>query len=58
MPKKTRLSLKEKIVKHRAKIATVLTLSFALWMNRLALAQHTDFLKEKGLYDEFFNDVD
>lgn len=30
------------------------TMAFCLWMNKLALQQHNDFLKENGLYDAFY----
>jgi hypothetical protein len=40
--------------RHKVAIAVVTTSAFWIVMNRLALKQHNDFLKEKDLYMEFY----
>lgn len=54
--KKTLISAKKKIADNKTKImgtALVITTGAAVIM-RIGLKQHNDFLKEKGLYDEFY----
>lgn len=47
-------SIKNFIKKHKVAIAIVGT-SIVWWhINRVALAQHDEFLKENGLYDLFY----
>jgi hypothetical protein len=53
MRKKAR-AVKQFIEKHKVAIAVVSTAGSCLYLNRLALKQHDEFLKEKGLYDEFY----
>jgi hypothetical protein len=45
---------KEFVKKHRVAVAIVSTASVCLTLNRYALKQHDDFLKEKGLYNEYY----
>jgi len=54
--KKTLISAKNKIADNKTKImgtALAVTTGAAVIM-KLALKQHDDFLKEKGLYDEYY----
>jgi hypothetical protein len=54
--KKALISAKNKIADNKTKImgtALVITTGAAVIM-KLALKQHDDFLKEKGLYDEYY----
>ena len=51
-PKSNRV--KTFVRKHKVAIAVVTTSTFWIVMNRLALKQHDDFLKDKGLYEEFY----
>jgi hypothetical protein len=53
--------MKDKTVKvvkfvrrHKVAVAIVGTAAVCLYINRVALMQHNDFLKEKGLYEEFY----
>lgn len=52
--KKATTSTKNFVKKHRVAIAVVTTAIACGAINRLALKQHDDFLKEKGLYEEFY----
>lgn len=47
-------STKNFVKKHRVAIAVVVTAATCLTINRYALKQHDAFLKEKGLFDEFY----
>lgn len=40
--------------KHKVAIAVTATVLVMGGINRLALKQHDEFLKEKNLYDEFY----
>lgn len=42
------------VEKHKVAIAVVSTAGTCLWLNRVALKQHDEFLKEKDLYNEFY----
>lgn len=42
------------VQKHKVAIAVVTTATTMAVLNRMALKQHNDFLKEKGLYEEFY----
>lgn len=42
------------VQRHKVAITVVVTSAFWITMNRLALKQHNDFLKEKDLYEEFY----
>ena len=53
--KEKALAIKHFVQKHKVAIAVVSTASSCLYLNRLALKQHDEFLKEKGLFDEFYN---
>lgn len=44
--------------RHKTAIAVTATAAICLTLNRIALAQHEAFLKERGLYDEFYNPED
>lgn len=46
------------VKKHRVAITVVVTSTCWIAINRAALKQHNDFLKEKGLYDEFYTPTD
>jgi len=43
------------VQRHRVAFAIGGTAATCLTLNRIALQQHDDFLKEKDLYDEFYN---
>lgn len=47
---------KKKNFVQRHKVAITVVVTSAIWitMNRLALKQHNDFLKDNGLYDAFY----
>lgn len=49
-------SVKKFVEQHKVTIAVVATASTGLYLNRIALKQHNDFLKEKGLYEEFYTE--
>jgi len=42
------------VQRHKVAITVVVTSIAWITMNRLALKQHNDFLKENGLYDAFY----
>lgn len=52
--KKAAISTKNFVKKHRVAIAVVTTTVICAAINRQALGQHNEFLKEKGLYEEFY----
>lgn len=39
---------------HKVAYAVLATATTCLYLNRRALRMHDDFLKEKGLYNEFY----
>jgi hypothetical protein len=47
-------NFKKFVEKHKVAIAVVSTAGTCLYLNRIALKQHDDFLKEKDLYNEFY----
>lgn len=47
-------SAKNFVAKHRVAIAVVGTAATCLTINRMALKQHDDFLKEHDLYETFY----
>ena len=47
-------SAKEFVLRHRVAIAVTGTAATGLYLNQLAMKQHNEFLKEKGLYEEFY----
>lgn len=47
-------SAKNFVVKHKVAIAVVTTASICLVINRMALSQHDEFLRENGLFDKFY----
>lgn len=50
--------LKNFAVRYRGSIAVVATAITCLAINRYALKQHDEFLKEKGLFDEYYTPVE
>jgi len=52
--KQATVSTKNFVSKHRVVIAVVTTTVVCGAINRAALKQHNEFLKEKGLYEEFY----
>lgn len=48
------VSAKNFVAKHRVALAITATAVTCLAVNQRALKQHNEFLKEKGLYDEFY----
>lgn len=53
--KKSIVSTKNFVKKHRVAIAVVTTAAICLKLNRMALADHDEFLKEHDLYDAFYS---
>lgn len=53
--KKVTASSKKFVAKHRVAIAVAATTVVLAKVNRMALKQHDDFLREHGLYDEYYN---
>lgn len=47
-------AVKKFVRKHKTAIAVVTTAAICITINRMALKQHDNFLKERGLYDEFY----
>uniref|UniRef100_A0A8F3IMG2 Uncharacterized protein n=1 Tax=Streptomyces phage TaidaOne TaxID=2836025 RepID=A0A8F3IMG2_9CAUD len=58
--KKALTSAKDKIVENKTKILAVTTVAAtgAAVLLKIGLKQHDEFLKEKGLYDEFYTPED
>lgn len=48
------IATKNFVAKHRVAIAVTGTAAACLYLNRRAMSQHDEFLKEKGLYEEFY----
>jgi hypothetical protein len=48
------LKFKNFVRRHKTSIAVAGTAGTCLYLNRVALRQHDEFLKEKGLYEEFY----
>jgi len=42
------------VSRHKVAISVFSTASICLWLNRVALRDHDEFLKSKGLLDEFY----
>jgi hypothetical protein len=42
------------VADHKVAIAVVATAAVAVAISRVALNQHNDFLKENGLYEQFY----
>jgi hypothetical protein len=51
---KPRRSVRKFVADHKVAITVVVTSACWITVNRLALKGHNDFLKEKGLYEEFY----
>lgn len=56
--KKTLSSTKTYVYDHRVALSVMATAASCLYLNHLALRDHDAFLKEKGLFDEFYNAED
>jgi hypothetical protein len=52
--KKTVVSTKNFVVRHKTAVAVAVTATVLTVINRKALDQHDEFLKEHGLYNEFY----
>lgn len=50
--------VKNFVRRHKTAIAVTTTAALCLVLNRMALASHDEFLKEKGLYDEYYTPTD
>jgi hypothetical protein len=50
--------LRKFVKKHKVAITVIVTSVVWIKLNKVALAQHNDFLKEHGLYDEFYSPSD
>jgi hypothetical protein len=47
-------SIKKFVLKHKVVFAVTSTAALLTIVNKIALRQHDNFLKEHGLYDEFY----
>ena len=47
-------SIKKFVVRHKTAILVTVTAVASLAFTQIAMKGHNDFLKEKGLYDEFY----
>ncbi len=54
--KKTAAATKKFVEDHKVAISVTLTALVCLKLNQIVVTGHNDFLKERGLYDEFYND--
>lgn len=45
---------KKFVVEHKTAIAVTATAAICIAVNRVALKQHNDFLRDHDLYDEFY----
>lgn len=52
--KKTVVSTKNFVVRHKTAVAVAVTATVCLALNRSALNQHDEFLKEHGLFEEYY----
>lgn len=52
------VSTKNFVSRHRVAIAVTATSIVWIYVNRSAMQQHNEFLKEKGLYEEFYTPED
>lgn len=48
-------STKKFVVDHKVAVAVVITTVVLVSINRQALREHNDFLKEHNLYEEFYS---
>ena len=51
--KQTANTVKNTVIKHRAKIAAVTTFVVMVKLNQMAQAEQLDFIKSKGLLEEY-----
>ena len=56
MFEKTKTSVKNFVEEHKTAIAVATTATICLVINRIALSQHDEFLKEHDLYNEFYHE--
>lgn len=56
--KKAAARTKRFVMDHKVAIAVISTAAICLKINRLALADHDNFLKKHELYDTFYNAED
>lgn len=52
--KQKAVSTKNFVQAHKVAIAVTVTSAFWIAVNRRAMKDHNEFLKEKGLYNEFY----
>lgn len=52
--KKAAVSTKDFVVRHKTAVAVAATATVLTIINQKAIGQHNEFLKEHGLYDEFY----
>lgn len=52
------ISAKNFVVNHKVAIAVVSTAATCLYINRVALSEHNEFLKEHDLFDKYYTHVD
>jgi hypothetical protein len=55
---KTLAIAKKFVADHKVAIAVVATATAVLAIERVGFKQHDDFLKEHGLYEEFYAQID
>jgi hypothetical protein len=53
--KKTAVATKNFVVRHKTTVAVATTVAVMTVINKKALNQHDEFLKDHDLYDEFYN---
>jgi hypothetical protein len=56
--KKTLSATKTYVADHRVVLSVTVTAAACLYLNHLALKDHDEFLKEKGLLEEFYTPED
>jgi hypothetical protein len=56
--KKTVVSTKNFVVRHKTVVAVAVTATVLTAINRKALNEHDEFLKEHGLFEEYYTPED
>ncbi len=56
--KKTAAATKKFVEDHKVAISVTLTALVCFKLNQMAIGGHNEFLKERGLYDEFYTPTD
>lgn len=51
---KAKTSTKNFVVKHKTALTVAATTTVCFVVHRVAINQHNDFLKEHGLYEQFY----